>query len=59
MEVQIGQLKFIFRSGGFSVLVDIPEHELILNINPSNVDTGFPVVQLFVKPIKYSNRDGK
>ena len=48
MQLQIGQLKVIFAKGGLSLLVPLENRELIVNISPSNVDTAYPVVQLFV-----------
>ena len=57
MEFQIGQVKLIYRNGGFSVLIRLDNSEIIVNAQPQNVNTDKAVVQLFVMPIVESAPD--
>ena len=59
MEFQIGQVKLIYRNGGFSVLIRLENSEIIVNAQPQNVNTDKAVVQLFVMPIVESASDAK
>lgn len=59
MEFQIGQVKLIYRNGGFSVLIRLDNSEIIVNAQPQNVNTDKAVVQLFVMPIVGSVADAE